>query len=105
MFGDKEVTLSFEVISNPKVLLSDLEVLMQNAASIEEYRGLLAAKNLISKAIRTEYVKQVISAILLQREATPGHIMNWTVDAMKKDLQAQAFNNFLVTTTVVDKMD
>ena len=105
MFGDQEVTLSFEVISNPKDLLSDLEVLMLNAASLEEYKGLLAAKKLISKAIRIEYVKQVISAVLLMREAEPGHIMNWTVDVMKKDLQAQAFNNFLVTTTVVNKED
>ena len=105
MFGDKEVTLSFEVISNPKVLLSDLEVLMLNAVSFEEYKGLFAAKKLISKAIRSESVKQVISADLLMREATPGHIMNWTVDAMKKDLQAQALNNFLVTTTVFNKED
>lgn len=105
MFGDQEVTLSFEVIPNPKELLADLEVLMKNATSLEEYQGLLTAKTLISQAIRTEQVKQVVSADFLMNEPEPGYIMNWTVETMKKDLQAQAFNNFRVTISVVNKED
>lgn len=103
MFGDQEVTLSFEVIPNPKGLLETIDVLMKNAASLEVYQGLMSAKTVISQAVHKESVRQVVSADLLLHEAAPGHIMNWTVDIMKKDLQAQALRLFDVTIMVVNK--